>query len=666
MSFFSDFFSFMGYLFLISIGSLAFVYWVKYLIKNGDQCNVDDNVILRTLSMSQLHFIFVFIIYLMIQNIDPMAADRGINAILDETFIGDIVGFFTDVNTEPNYYAIAIANEMKRSSNIFLFITIIICLIESLGLINKFINRWFIESLSIICTISTYLYQYKIRNFQEEIVAQSKLEGIANYFGESFVDAFSFTGPLLYICFFALIINHILYHKALNKYYNDASKPSKNHLICIALGGGALLFLFNKFILNPDIIINETASNIEQIEYKTTPNANINTNTVSPSRVKFNQIKTDSDKLVLYTNTSETYVYYLEKDGNDYFKNVIYKYDIEDESIKEIKCDEILCTDSTTVNIFPSFSDVIIHNDIIVLIGSNGWSGFGYTNYGLRFTPESETFTVLFSCNSDIERNGRIFRLLQRDMLSLGEYSSENDYYYYNEFYDIYGNKIDGFSVYGDGKIDKYPIRMFFHSEKDSISGWYRYEGHDNYMTIKGKLYEDRFIFTEYDANNNAFANFTGNVDFEKQLLTGTFNRDNKKLNFWVYNESDLRSCIEAWNYIHTPQLGNCAKYTNLYGESVLFYGETFTPEQCVEHFVKLINKYNSYSQKIVSEIRYTSIDSNTVQCDFVKGVEFNGKYKEYESYLIFHRKNEYSSWKIITESDKTTDYNLNKRKNKK
>lgn len=647
-----------------SISGLVYIYFVKYLITQNLSNSLDDDTIMRSLSMVQLHIMYIFLIYGYVHSIDPMAGDREINALLDETFIGDIVGFFTDVNTEPNYQAIAIVNEMQDSANMFLFIGFGLCAVESLGLIGRRVGKWTIECISIICTIASYLYLRKIYFFQEEIVSQSKIEGIFNFFGESFVSSFSWIETMLNIGIIILVINHVLQHKALNKYYGESKIEHPHHIMILIAASLGVMYLFNKYFLNPEISLNINNNEV----YDSTSDIDANTEaTLSSSassndifKTRLSQIQSDPNKLILSVNQMGNKIYYLEKNEIGSFKNVIYKCDFQNDIITEINFDNITCMDGTEIDFF-NLEDVIIHDEIIVLIGGNGWSGLGYTNYGLRFIPETESFKILFSCNSDIERKGRIFILTQRDLLSFGESSVDNEYYFYKELYDINGTKLDGFSVSGKGKIDKYPIRLFFHSLEGIVTGWYRYEGHDNYMTIKGKVQNNQFVFTEYDEKGIAFATFKGDVDFEKQLLVGTFNRDNSELNFWIYNEDDLRSCVEAWNYIHTPYLGNCANYTDLYGESVSFYGRTFTSKQCVEHFLSLINKYDSYSQKIVSEINYTSIDDNTTRCDFTKGVEFNGKYKEYEAYLVLHRRNEYSPWKIIVESDKTTDYNLNK-----
>lgn len=426
------------------------------------------------------------------------------------------------------------------------------------------------------------------------------------------------------------------------------SKPNRVKIFFVWGIGFVLIGIISYFIC------------VQSFKNENTNSSNLIVKKYSPN---IESIKSDPNKLVLYINFAGNVVYYVEKRNGSFSNNIIYKYSDLDNMTYEISCENIKCTDNTEICIYSQFSEVIIKDGKILLEGWNGGSGVSEEHYVVRFYPEYETFKLLIATgfNEDIEYKENKFIVHKRDWLKLGDARVNDEYFYYSEYYNLDGDKLDGFSVSGEGKIDKYSIRLFFHSLEGVVTGWYRYKGHDNYMTIKGKLQNNQFVFTEYDDKGNAFATFKGDADFEKQLLVGTFHRDNKELNFWIYNGDDLRSCVEAWNYIHTPYLGDCANYTNLYGESVSFYGRTFTSEQCVEHFLSLINKYDSYSQKIVSEINYTSIDDNIIRCDFTKGVEFNGKYKEYEAYLVLHRRNEYSPWKIIVESDKTTDYNLNK-----
>ena len=371
-----------------------------------------------------------------------------------------------------------------------------------------------------------------------------------------------------------------------------------------------------------------------------------------------NELNSDSHKLVLYVNQASTTVYYVEKKDNSFHNNIIYKYSIPDNITYEINCENIKCTDGKEIYIHSSFNDIIINNGKVLLKGWNGGNGISEEHYVVRFYPEFVTFKLLLSTgfNESIEYKDEKFIVTKRDLLKNGNAKVNDEYFYYQEYYTIEGAHIDGFNVRGKGKIDKYSINMFFHCLKGNITGWYQYKGHDNYMIIKGKTNaNNQFSFTEYDENGNTSAVFTGKVDFVNQMLHGYFNNNNNQLEFLIYNDLEPQSCVNAWNYIHNPSFSNCVYLNNLYGENVTFYGAKFTSIQCLNHFLPI----KSYSQKIVNDIKYTSIDNLIIRCDFIKGVNYKGKYREYEAYLILKRKDEYSPWRIIVESDKTTDYNL-------
>lgn len=121
---------------------------------------------------------------------------------------------------------------------------------------------------------------------------------------------------------------------------------------------------------------------------------------------------------------------------------------------------------------------------------------------------------------------------------------------------------------------------------------------------------------------------------------------------------NDIKDIIDRWNYLHSSD--NYISRTSLeclYTPTVKFYGQTIDAYKCVTLFADILKKYDSFSQKIKGDISYTELSENVVRCDFIKEVETNGKYNEYESYLVFERSS--SGWAISEESDKITDANL-------
>lgn len=116
-----------------------------------------------------------------------------------------------------------------------------------------------------------------------------------------------------------------------------------------------------------------------------------------------------------------------------------------------------------------------------------------------------------------------------------GNSTAANVYNFYDEYYDYAGKLIDGKTVKGKGHIGKYAIEMSFHVLHKNVKGWYKYKGHTNYMTIEGKIDDtDSFDIMEFNNKMESFGRFTGKADFEKQTLVGTWENDNKQLDFYI------------------------------------------------------------------------------------------------------------------------------------
>ena len=112
-------------------------------------------------------------------------------------------------------------------------------------------------------------------------------------------------------------------------------------------------------------------------------------------------------------------------------------------------------------------------------------------------------------------------------------FSVTDDYFSWNEYYDLRGNLIDGKTIRGQGYIGKYPIEISMHCLEGEITGWYKYKGHTNYMTIKGRINEyNNFTFVEYNEKGERFGTFEGYADFQSQTLNGYFRKGNMELDF--------------------------------------------------------------------------------------------------------------------------------------
>ena len=256
-----------GMIFLGLIVGLIYIFGIKRLIIINNPGIKDEKNIEKILIMGMLHTMFAFIIFGHAKAIDPIMGDNIINSILEDTFVGDIVGFFTDVDTTPNFFTIAMAEKIKESAVVFCLLVLIIALIEGFGLIGRIIDRWLIEFISIICTICCFLFQIKMLNFQVDVLANSKIEGLLNSVDVSLMSSVSWFKPLSIILFLSLIINHFIMHFALNKYYGSEGflKLAKVKIVCLIVGSTLSIFLFNKFMLNPDLFAdNFTTHNIQK------------------------------------------------------------------------------------------------------------------------------------------------------------------------------------------------------------------------------------------------------------------------------------------------------------------------------------------------------------------------------------------------------------------
>ncbi len=127
-------------------------------------------------------------------------------------------------------------------------------------------------------------------------------------------------------------------------------------------------------------------------------------------------------------------------------------------------------------------------------------------------------------------------------------------------------------------------------------------------------------------------------------------------LSDWLTDEDryKLKSIINKWNDTHTLYESDLLELQSLYMDKVLFYGQTLNAEKCIKLIRQTIDKYDSYNQKLVSNVSFTILNDELVKCNFTKRVTVDGKSNDYEAYLIFEKVN--GHWIVQTESDKTTD----------
>lgn len=126
--------------------------------------------------------------------------------------------------------------------------------------------------------------------------------------------------------------------------------------------------------------------------------------------------------------------------------------------------------------------------------------------------------------------------------------------------------------------------------------------------------------------------------------------------------KSEIIDVVEKWNKslnLRDEQMSN-----EVYAQEVQFYGQKLNGSICAEKRVDMAMSDPTWQQEIISEIHLEKQDDGTVIANFTKQSTSNKGTHTYPSYLIL--KKFHGTWKIINESDKLTDKNLKKRKNRK
>ena len=144
-------------------------------------------------------------------------------------------------------------------------------------------------------------------------------------------------------------------------------------------------------------------------------------------------------------------------------------------------------------------------------------------------------------------------------------------------------------------------------------------------------------------------------------LISCTNNLENKT-NEPTNEKADIIQLVTDWNTAHSSK--DVGVFSNLYENSILFYGVQQDKNACIENKLSLFKKYPDFYQQIFGSIQTENINENEVKCSFVKRVTVNQATTDYPSYLTF--KKFADNWKIVTEGDLVTDKNLAKKLDKK
>ena len=142
-----------------------------------------------------------------------------------------------------------------------------------------------------------------------------------------------------------------------------------------------------------------------------------------------------------------------------------------------------------------------------------------------------------------------------------------------------------------------------------------------------------------------------------------SLDKNDAKTNVEEEISSDLifKEKVNEWNKAHNIKDFNV--FRNLYNDNVYFYAQKYySKSDCIKDKQNLLTKkYKTFYQQIVGEIELEKINDNEIKCSFIKRVTYDGKTRDYPSYIHFKKVGD--DWKIIREGDLETDMISNNRK---
>lgn len=121
---------------------------------------------------------------------------------------------------------------------------------------------------------------------------------------------------------------------------------------------------------------------------------------------------------------------------------------------------------------------------------------------------------------------------------------------------------------------------------------------------------------------------------------------------------TDFKQLVQDWNKAHSSK--DVGVFSNLFDNSVLFYGTQQDKNACIENKLSLFKKYPDFFQQIYGDIQIENLSDTEVKCSFVKRVTVNQATTDYPSYLTFKKVGD--NWKVAIEGDLVTDKNIAKK----
>jgi len=123
--------------------------------------------------------------------------------------------------------------------------------------------------------------------------------------------------------------------------------------------------------------------------------------------------------------------------------------------------------------------------------------------------------------------------------------------------------------------------------------------------------------------------------------------------------EEEIKEMVNIWN--EASSNADFETLEKILGDKIEYYQSSVTKAHYISDQKKFFEKNPVYGQKIKGDITVTQISNKQVKAEFIKEVTTKKGTKDYPSYLIFANVN--GEWKLILESDKVSDANVENQK---
>lgn len=125
-----------------------------------------------------------------------------------------------------------------------------------------------------------------------------------------------------------------------------------------------------------------------------------------------------------------------------------------------------------------------------------------------------------------------------------------------------------------------------------------------------------------------------------------------------INDTTTLTSLTNKWNESIVKQ--DYQALSNLYAEQVSTYGLSISKEQAVTNKKTFFKSHPDFNQSIIGDIQILKIRDNSYKLSFPKRTNYGGTTSDINGYLIFEKIAD--TFKIVNESDETTDKNISNR----